>query len=350
MLNIHEILLAFFKSRAPLAISILIAFASASTLSNADAATASAKSARGYAGDQDESSSWFASGGAGTATITWDVPIYSVDGISPPHPGIPFSESKFGIGTIGLAIGRQFTGFNILNRGPKGSLVHASGSGSSEGTGTSVIYTAAWYVVADGTAAPGGGSFSVKTTGKDPWNILNSDVSRFSGGSVDLYIPFSMTGGSFDTTKATSSFGFNLGYENFSGYEDILNVNIDKLGVTVDGPSTYFDDVKFYISTGEEYLNPMSGTTHLISISELKTIIQANVVDDSFAHAINIGVVLGGLSVPDSSLSNTGIFAKIHADSVATEGDTTPVPEPSSSGAILSGLGVLAALKLRRRA
>lgn len=346
----HEKPLASRFLRLPVAWSVLAVAATLCLHGHALAATASASSGGGFAGDQDDDSSWFFPIGATRANITWAVPTYTVDATSPPTPGIPFTEPKF----PSLA-GTRFTGFDITDFGPKGSVVHAAGGGISTGTISSTIFRASWYVVATGLAAPGGGDFAVKATGKDPWDILNSDVSRFSGGTVDLYIPFSMTGGSFDATKAASSFGFSLSFEGSSGDEGILGVQVDKLGVTVDGPSALLGDVKFYVSPGDDYLNPVSGSTpgQLVSLSELKSLIEANVVNGSFAHAINIGVVVADVAVPDlaaSSALNSGIFGKIHADAVAAELDATPpVPEPDGIALVLSGLGVFVGWRRARR-
>jgi hypothetical protein len=298
-----------------------------------------------YKSDEGSSSVWFGTlSWAQKANINWSVSKFTADGVAQPTAPVPFSEPKFGNQKgPGFPTSLVFTGYNITGTGPLGSKVYSTGAGSS--SAGAVFYGANWNVTVSG-----GGTYGVRADANDPWPMMASDFTGFTPDSTfSLYLPFSMNSGQLGSASLDSGYGYDVSYTTASGTLDLLNVQVDKTGVTVTPNSSLGSQLSFYQESSSTVspagMSTAPGTP--LTTSQLTSLIDGDVSSaGTLMSPINLGIELDGLAIPTTLLAD-GSLASIGDDAFAFEDNVATVPEPSPL--VLAALGLAGVLVGSRR-
>jgi hypothetical protein len=244
--------------------------------------------------------------------ISWSAGVNYADSRKAPHTPKPFrTEQKFAFPSPGVVAPRTYTGITFHDPGPCNSMAISVGSGFGFITPSAYFGTqdvCSWNTIATGFlgSACTNPNWYANTDADDPWIMRPSDFTAGEG-VVDMSIPVSINSAHFSGHGRVE---VHVSIVTFSGSRPLLDGTITASGVDITLGSGA--DLGFFLRDSLTQAPPDPGSPSM-SAAALKAAVMSDIAGDSLVHPLPLAVVIWGMTVPTTTMSDGSLIA-VHVD------------------------------------
>ncbi|MCC6597220.1 MAG: hypothetical protein IT559_00280 [Alphaproteobacteria bacterium] len=265
-----------------------------------------------------DSATWRVWNPGPTDTIAWDSGSNNVDGtVIPVRPTL--TETKFNVAPAGGPAAKVLAGMSYRDVGAAaGTVVVTSGTGSSKAVpgmigGTN--WECKWKIGLNVTpGAPGAAvSYDVSASASDPITMPVGTFDDNTNNRTSLYLPVVVSDLGYGDGGAG---GFSVKYKTGDGTIQLFDLHSSAgagMSVTGDEP----DFLRIYV-LDNPLENPMASGKLSYSLSDLKDIMSAKMLNNQQHESLQLGFLLENIPVPTTEVSS-GILAEMHIGSRLSE-------------------------------